>query len=76
MGYKSPKWCYPNYNLLITLLTKSHEPLSEAWKALETLEFTASKSQGREILITREAVARIMKYIYMYMYIHTDARRI
>ena len=27
-GYKSPKWGYPNYNLLITLLTKSHEPLS------------------------------------------------
>ena len=27
-GYKSPKWGYPNYNLLVTLLTKSHEPLS------------------------------------------------
>ena len=27
-GYKSPKWGYPNYNLLITLLTKSHEPLN------------------------------------------------
>ena len=29
-GYKSPKWGYPNYNLLIALLTKSHEPLSKA----------------------------------------------
>ena len=28
LGYKSAKWGYPNYNLLITLLTKSHEPLS------------------------------------------------
>ena len=27
-GYKSPKWGYPNYNLLITLLTKSPEPSS------------------------------------------------
>ena len=27
-GYKSPKWGYPNYKLLITLLTKSHEPPS------------------------------------------------
>ena len=26
--YKSPKWGYPNYNLLITLLTKSPEALS------------------------------------------------
>ena len=29
-SYKSPKWGYPNYNLLITLRTKSHEPLSGA----------------------------------------------
>ena len=28
MGYKSPEWGYPNDNLLITLLSKSHEPLS------------------------------------------------
>ena len=25
------KWGYPNYNLLITLLTKSHEPLSKEY---------------------------------------------
>ena len=30
-GYKSPKWGYPNYILLITLLTKSHKPLCGAW---------------------------------------------
>ena len=28
MGYKSLKRGYPNYNLLITLLTKSHGPSS------------------------------------------------
>ena len=27
-SYKSPNWAYPSYNLLITLLTKSHDPLS------------------------------------------------
>ena len=27
-GNKSSKWGYPNYNLLITLFTKSHEPVS------------------------------------------------
>ena len=27
-GYKSPKWSYPDCNLLITLHTRSHEPLS------------------------------------------------
>ena len=36
-GYKSPKWGYPNYNLLITLLTKSHEPLSSLYRRAETL---------------------------------------
>ena len=28
-GYKSPKWGYPNYSLVIYLITKSHEPLSQ-----------------------------------------------
>ena len=27
-GYESPKCGYPNYNLRITLPTKSHEPVS------------------------------------------------
>ena len=27
----SPKWGYPNFDLLITLLTKSHEPLSRVF---------------------------------------------
>ena len=26
-SYKSPRWSYPRCSLLITLLTKSHEPL-------------------------------------------------
>ena len=30
-GYRCPKVGYPNFNLLITLLTKSHEPLSRGF---------------------------------------------
>ena len=34
IGVISPlRWGYPKYNLLITLLTKSHEPLSKVQEA-------------------------------------------
>ena len=36
----SPKWGYPNYNLLITLLTKSHDPLSIGFRVLRLRVFT------------------------------------
>ena len=38
-SYKSPNWAYPSYNLLITLLTKSHDPLSNPTLTPNNLHF-------------------------------------
>ena len=56
-GYKFPKWGYPSSNLLITLLTKSHEPLSRDTKAIQLLTLVRAatkhpKTQTEALLLS------------------------
>ena len=57
-GYKSPKWGYPNYNLLRTLLTKFHEPSSTVGV------FQIGQGLGREYVIFKVGLGTLCSRIH------------